>query len=249
MANGEEQRRAAELESQRVADQRLGDSGISEEPRASVLESGRRAPSYAFAEPPPPEPMAGGGTLESPGMELERQRAAEERMRQTAEAAFGGPEAAQEHVASRESRVAQPETTPDARRTTPGEEEETEEERGEEIDRAAFLRQQALIADRERERQAATETANLQVLEQNQQAYDMAKVGSAGTIFGPPVIMAYQTLREYFFPSPVVPKARFEEKVGCVTFFFVTLFGWLFMPPFFLGITLPLIVVIVYLLK
>ena len=248
MANGEEQRRAAELESQRTADQRLTDSGISEEPRESVLERGRRAPSYAFAEPPPPEPMAGGGMLESPGMELERQRAAEERMRQTAEAALGGPEVARK-PAQEERAGAAPEGARAPGVVGPSKEAGTEETEEEEIDRAALLRQHALLADREREKQAATENAKQQTLEQNQLAYDMAKIGSAGTFFGPPVIMAYQTIREYFFPSPIVPKARFEEKMGCFTFFFAFIFGWLFSPPFFIGVFLLLVFAVVYLLK
>ncbi len=247
MSNGQERQRAAELERQRYADQRLEDTRLTEDTGESVLDSGRLTPSYAFREPPPPEPIAGGGLVETPQMGLLRERAEEERMRRTSEQFVGSTTEEEE---AQQERGPSPGKGAAAPTDIPSEEKKVEEEEHDEFDRAAQLKQQVLLAERARaERAAAAAHIEQRSLDRNTHAYDTAKIGSIATIFGPPFIIAYQTIRENFFPSRRIPKARFSEKIGCFFFFFSMLFGWLIAPPFFIGPVFLLIVGAVLILR
>lgn len=87
----------AELEDILGGDARLSDESIAlgrDERRASVLEPGSPMKSYTGGqEPDVGAPVAGGGLMESPGMELMRMREREERMRRTQEQLLGAPAA------------------------------------------------------------------------------------------------------------------------------------------------------------
>ncbi len=232
MSYEEEQRRDADLERQRTADQRLKDTRLNEDAGESVLDRGRQTPSYAFREPPPPEPIAGGGLVETPQMALERERAAEAHMRRTSEQ-FLGPGSGTEDTRSEREPV--PDTgasLTDQERQT--EDTETQEEEEPSLTDEVHARQ-LWEQQRDRERQIATQRVEQRQGEMNQRNYDLTKLGSATTIFGPPFIIAYQTIRELFFPSNRIPNARFSEKIGCFLFFFSMCFGWLIAPPFFIG--------------
>lgn len=87
----------AELEDILGGDTRLSDESLAlgrDERRASVLEPGSPAKSYTGGqEPDVGAPVAGGGLMESPGMELMRMREREEQMRRTQEQLLGAPAA------------------------------------------------------------------------------------------------------------------------------------------------------------
>ncbi len=273
MANGEEQRRAAgrliqmqNLERQNAdratgeipalsRDEELADTGLTEETRGSVLDTGREAPSYAFKEAPPPEPIAGGGMIESPAMELERQRASEERMRRT-QASLVGPERAGEAPEEAGPRATGREET--ERGGPPTEAEEPEEALSPEAARFAALRRAPEEERRERAAKfQAIQNAERAKKEVRERMLNYLKAADGGlsvetlaiTLFVNLIIWTVQAINTFIFKNELIPEESFVEDVCCVGCWLGLCVNWLISPPCFIGPLIILIYAIVHYAK
>lgn len=236
-------RRSNETQNRGDEDVTLGESSMNrgqEEMRPSVLDAGAKHPSYVFTEPKVEPPIAGGGLMTEPAMELERARAAEERMRQTQAEFLGESEQRAPSTREAEARARPSETIPEPI----GAEAETTEEEDVDIESGRLRDTRAQQQIKQLAQQQAREQAQLIQKQVRKKILDSIKIGNGAlsietlaiTLLINLALWNIQGINKYLWKSDLIPSQSNAEDFVCTTCNFFVCFNGLFCsPPCFLG--------------
>lgn len=237
-----------EVEQIAGGDTELAGSSLSErgeESSESVLELAFKPRSYTEEQIPSVEaPLAGGGLMQTPTMELERVRAEEAQMRRTQAQLVRAPEAG----AAPRAAAAPPATPGEAPSSVTPEGVEAPEAEEEEVAGDLESARLRALRQREQERRIAQQQAQQQARqikkEMQKKMLDQIKMANGAlsietiaiTLLINLALWNIQGINKYIFKNDLIPDQSFPEDMLCVTCDFYMCFNGIFCsPPCFLG--------------